>query len=173
VSREEQDPTENLLLIHSSTGVETEPEAEKSKSVSRIELGLKPGLFCFAVELNGEPTNGSHTKSEEETTVLGFLGIVRVPEIFYLFSDDYWGKGYAFEAVTAFLNDYWQRFPLGLPGIDPIHRDILEGHVLDGNSASIKLLGKLGFYHVRGSTGTGFGRQDYPTKVFQLGRPVA
>ena len=56
------------------------------------------------------------------------------PDIGFAFIPDYWGKGFAFEAATAVMNDARERLKLNriLAIVDPV------------NDASIKLLERLG-----------------------------
>ncbi|EQB46564.1 hypothetical protein CGLO_14393 [Colletotrichum gloeosporioides Cg-14] len=144
-------------------GVETELVAEKSRSVERIRMMMKPGMFSFAVILPlpfHAPSPASHEKDEEggKGQVIGFLGITSPPQIFYIFSRGSWGTGYATEALRAFLGEYWGRFPGGLKteagsgsvGVEKDEGgDFLEAHVHDGNVGSENVLRKLGFEVVR------------------------
>lgn len=120
----------------------------------------EPGKFSFAVEL---PDGGP---------VIGFLGITSPPEIFYIFDEAHWGKGYATEALRAFLDAYWTRFPEGLPGVPTEIRDVLEAQVHEGNVASEGILAKCGFVHVGDGVTDAHGRNDVPQKIFRLERPA-
>ncbi|KAH7065145.1 GNAT domain-containing protein [Macrophomina phaseolina] len=65
--------------------------------------------------------------------VIGVLGAARAPEIGYILHPDYWGRGIATEALTAFLPLFWKKYE-GIYGyatakIDPDHfasRKVLE-----------------------------------------------
>ncbi|KAF3810058.1 hypothetical protein GCG54_00002509 [Colletotrichum gloeosporioides] len=165
-------------------GVETELAAEKSRSVERIRMMMKTGMFSFAVILPlpfHAPSPASHEKDEEggKGQVIGFLGITSPPQIFYIFSRGSWGTGYATEALRAFLGEYWGRFPGGLKteagsgsvGVEKDEGgDFLEAHVHDGNVGSENVLRKLGFEVVREEKTMAHG-VEVGTQVYRLNRP--
>lgn len=69
----------------------------------------------------------------------------------YMFGQQYWGQGYATEAVSAFLRDAYAF----LPELDVLHAD-----VYDDNTASIRLLTRLGFTRAGPSTCQSLGRVE-------------
>ncbi|KAK6000787.1 hypothetical protein QM012_003512 [Aureobasidium pullulans] len=85
-----------------------------------------PGIYNFAVCLKATAN-----------TVIGLLGCFSFPEIGYLFSPTYAGKGYATEALLAFTP--------ALFAIMPVEQTFAEAHVDVENVASIKLLERCGW----------------------------
>lgn len=76
--------------------------------------------------------------------LLGVVGVHRVdpvPELGYILHPSAWGKGYATEAVGAFVEHFWQ----ARPGLD-----VIEAKVDEANPESIRVLLKCGF--VEGET---------------------
>ncbi|HKV35018.1 MAG TPA: GNAT family N-acetyltransferase [Pyrinomonadaceae bacterium] len=76
---------------------------------------------------------------KDSKTPAGMCGLLKReelpdPDIGFAFIPDYWGKGFAFEAATAVMNDARERLKLNriLALVDP------------ANDASIKLLERLG-----------------------------
>ena len=45
--------------------------------------------------------------------VIGLIGAVRAPEVGYMLNADYWGKGYATEAMRAFMPLFFNHFSGG------------------------------------------------------------
>lgn len=71
---------------------------------------------------------------ELEGQCIGKIGCWRLPEIGYLLSRDCWGKGYATEALTAFVAYAFAGFT-----------DHLTADVDPRNTASLSLLARAGF----------------------------
>ena len=67
--------------------------------------------------------------------LIGKAGCWRLPEIGFIFHPDYWGRGFAFEALTAVIERVFARYPI--PAI--------RADVDPRNAASLRLLGRLGF----------------------------
>ncbi|KAL3297495.1 Acyl-CoA N-acyltransferase [Colletotrichum asianum] len=168
-------------------GVETELVAERSRSVERIRMMMGPGMFSFAVVLPSPAPSISHSSTsmareedeEGEGQVIGFVGVTSPPQIFYIFGRQSWGRGYATEALRAFLEEYWGRFPGGLkpeagPGSVGVDKDeegdFLEAHVHDGNVGSENVLRKLGFKVVREGKTMAHG-VEVGTQIYRLNRP--
>lgn len=72
---------------------------------------------------------------EHEGQVIGKAGFWRLPEIGYIFHPDNWGRGLAFECLSALIERAFRRYDFEklLADVDP------------RNAASLKLLAKLGF----------------------------
>ncbi|KAH0253382.1 acyl-CoA N-acyltransferase, partial [Aureobasidium melanogenum] len=85
-----------------------------------------PNIYNFAVCLK-----------DSASTLIGFLGCYSYPEIGYLFSPAYAGKGYATEALLAFTP--------ALFAVMPVEQIFAEAHVDTQNVASIKLLERCGW----------------------------
>lgn len=74
-----------------------------------------------------EPDNGPR--------VIGLIGAVRAPEVGYMFNAEYWGRGYATEALRAFMPLFFEHYS-GKNTLD--HRDEKgeESHASNGNVAN-------------------------------------
>ncbi len=133
----------------------------------------KEHMFSFAIQLPSTSleANGDSCGQGNGGPIKGFIGITAPPEIFYIFDEPFWGKGYATEALEAYLKTYWARYPDGLVGVPEETRDYLEADVVAENSGSENVLKKNGFECVRGGIMRGNGR-EVPTKVFRVMRPV-
>ena len=81
---------------------------------------------------------------EYEERVIGKAGFWRYPEIGYILHPDVWGRGLAFECLTALIGRVFRRTEL-----DPVLADVDPR-----NSASLRLLARLGFVEVRRATAT-------------------
>lgn len=78
--------------------------------------------------------------SSTEYTAIGSVGSPRAGELGYMFHPSYWGKGYATEAVMAFLKTYYEIMGPGAGNI--------VAHTDSENEASKKVLVKCGFKQV-------------------------
>ncbi len=72
---------------------------------------------------------------EYEGRAIGKAGAWRFGEIGFIFHPAYWGKGLAFEALSAVIPHIFEYLPV----------DRLEADVDPRNDASLKLLARLGF----------------------------
>ena len=72
---------------------------------------------------------------EFEGRVVGKAGFWRLPEIGYIFHPDCWGRGLAYECLTALTARAFRRLDI----------EALKADVDPRNAASLRLLGKLGF----------------------------
>jgi RimJ/RimL family protein N-acetyltransferase len=94
--------------------------------------------------------------------MIGILGVFStdpVAEVGYTFHPDYWGRGYATEALTAFMERYW---------VDRPDVKVVVGKCDVENGASGRVLEKAGF--VRGEALEGEGkRRGWIWRCFRLG----
>ncbi|EMD85797.1 hypothetical protein COCC4DRAFT_34679 [Bipolaris maydis ATCC 48331] len=86
------------VMIHTSTLPSDNIEATKAwiQGCHQVEHN-----WNFAVVLL-EPHDGPH--------VIGLIGAVRAPEVGYMFNASYWGKGYATEALRAFMPMFFEHY---------------------------------------------------------------
>ncbi|KAK4498101.1 hypothetical protein PRZ48_010757 [Zasmidium cellare] len=75
--------------------------------------------------------------------IVGIMGSFHVPKCGYLIRTDRAGKGYATEALRAFLPAYFERVPPASEGGTGV--DFIEGYVDVENKASQRVLDKCGF----------------------------
>jgi [ribosomal protein S5]-alanine N-acetyltransferase len=91
-----------------------------------------------AAWLDGMIANGPDQPDfviEREGRVIGKAGFWRLPDVGYILHPDYWGQGFAAEAVAAAIDHVFQTRDL----------DELTADVDPENAASIRLLERLGF----------------------------
>lgn len=81
---------------------------------------------------------------ETEGRVIGKAGVYRLPDIGYILHPDFWGRGLAFEALSAVIERVFARFDI----------PALTADVDPRNVASFRLLQKLGFEEVRRAENT-------------------
>jgi Acetyltransferase (GNAT) domain len=79
--------------------------------------------------------------SASSPEVIGVVGLNRFERLLYIFHPDYWGKGYATEALKGFQKR--------LAEVQP-ERVLLVAAVHEGNDKSENVLGKCGFLKVAG-----------------------
>lgn len=75
--------------------------------------------------------------------VIGTIGAIRTPEVGYGIHPDYWGKGYASEALQAFMPFFWDQFS------GEERYDHAEAYCHPDNIGSRRLLEKNGFTLVK------------------------
>ena len=95
--------------------------------------------------------------------LIGSIGVGGNPyNLGYMFDPDHWGRGYASEALQAFLPAAFAHFP----EIDQIGADIY-----DDNPASARILQKLGFVRVGAANCEGIGRVEAaPSSAYRVTR---
>ena len=91
----------------------------------------------------GHPSNYDVEPSHEHPTprVIGLIGAVRAPEVGYMLNADYWGKGYATEAMRAFMPLFFDHFSGG----DYEKYEYAEAQTDPELEASQNVLLKVGF----------------------------
>ena len=105
-----------------------------------------PLSLVYAVEIVFPDSNSK----PEEPIVIGFTGAHHLPEVGYIFEPDFWGKGYATEALKAWLAMYWQQYPDGHPSLERTlgasqGLPFLKAETGPEGKASAKVLQKCGF----------------------------
>ncbi|KAF1979701.1 acyl-CoA N-acyltransferase [Bimuria novae-zelandiae CBS 107.79] len=73
--------------------------------------------------------------------VIGLIGAVRAPEVGYMLNNNYWGKGYATEALRAFMPLFFEHYSGGEQG----RFEYAEAHTDPELVASQHVLEKAGF----------------------------
>ncbi|KAF9701615.1 hypothetical protein EKO04_001126 [Ascochyta lentis] len=121
---------------------------------------------------NHGKTHASSTERSREQPkprVIGLIGAVRAPEVGYMLNADYWGKGYATEAMRAFMPLFFDHFSGG----DYEKYDFAEAHTDPELESSQRVLMKVGFelYEKRSRDFENpiLGWRD--TLVFRMARP--
>jgi len=102
-----------------------------------MELMMKDGLFSFTIELSIPDPLPASAIHGSQAPIIGFIGITSPPQIFYILDEEYWGRGYATDAVRTLANFGFQR--LGL------HR--ITAAIGPDNAASVSVVKRAGFTH--------------------------
>ena len=76
-------------------------------------------------------------------TIIGVTGAIRTPEVGYLFHKDTWGKGYATEALAAFMPLLWNH--MGQDAPKDARYDYATAFTDPENKGSQRVLEKCGF----------------------------
>ncbi|NEX92683.1 GNAT family N-acetyltransferase [Caulobacter sp. 17J65-9] len=100
---------------------------------------------------------------ELQGRVVGKAGCYRLPDVGYILHPDVWGRGYATEALSAFI-----------PHVFAAHAvDRLTADVDPRNGASLRLLGKMGFVETGRAANTWLVGEEWCDSVYlALERPV-
>lgn len=93
---------------------------------------------------------------EYEGKVIGKAGFWRLPEIGYIFHPVYWGRGLAFECLSALIDRAFDRWRV----------EELVADVDPRNTASLRLLAKLGFLETRREKATILVGDEWCDSVF-------
>jgi RimJ/RimL family protein N-acetyltransferase len=91
-----------LILIHTRSILPSD-DIEKSKAWI-TGCHERPNCWNFVIELLTAPSEPFQPR------VIGLIGAVRAPEVGYMLNADYWGKGYATEALRAFMSLFFDHF---------------------------------------------------------------
>ena len=99
---------------------------------------------------------------EHDGRAIGKAGCYRLPEIGYILHPDYWGQGFATEALTAVIAHIFAHHPV----------DALRADIDPRNLASIRLLERLGFTESHRATRTwNIGEEWCDSVYYTLKRP--
>ncbi|EME81266.1 uncharacterized protein MYCFIDRAFT_140868 [Pseudocercospora fijiensis CIRAD86] len=107
---------------------------QAARWVSSRALGRHVFNFC----IREKSPCGAATASSR---IVGMVGAFHWPMVGYMIHPDLQGKGYATEALKAFIPRYWERVPEGTAG----GHDVLEGYTDSENFASHRILEKCRF----------------------------
>ncbi|KAK2778727.1 hypothetical protein CKAH01_11653 [Colletotrichum kahawae] len=134
--------------------VETEVVAERSRSVERIRMMMRTGMFSFAI----------FYIFARESWGRGYA-----TEALKTFLEEYWGRfpgGLKTEAGSGLMGET----KVGEMEEEEEGRHFLEAHVHDGNVGSVNVLQKCGFEVVREGKTMAHG-VEVGTQIYQLNRP--
>ena len=83
-----------------------------------------------------------------DADIVGMVGGVRLPEVGYIYDPSIWGNGFATEALRAWMDMYWSKWPDGHPDLPKEERGHLRaktGQENGGMNDSGNVLKKCGF----------------------------
>ena len=121
----------------------------------------------------GDPNDLTYTarlKSAPDV-VIGSLGAAPLPEVGYVYDPSVWGKGYATEALRAWIDMYWKRYSEGHPGLEGDNKNCLGAETGSEDPNSPRVLKKCGFRFVRQVQVVEEGK-DAALDYWRLDRPV-
>ncbi|KAF2640215.1 acyl-CoA N-acyltransferase [Massarina eburnea CBS 473.64] len=133
---------EDVMLMRSQpevmkhTSILPSTDIEKAKAWIQGSHNLD-NCWNFVVEL----LPSTSTPPAGAPRVIGLVGAVRAPEVGYMFNQNYWGKGYATEALKAFMPLFFDHFSGGEQG----RFEYAEAHTDPELVASHNVLDKAGF----------------------------
>ena len=142
--------TERLVLRRARAGDLAAIHAVLSDPVAMLYWSTPPHRSLLETEewLNGMIAARAEESDdfviECEGRVIGKAGCWRLPEIGFIISPDYWGRGLAREALTAIIARLFERFPIPAVTADVDPR----------NTQCLALLRRLGFVETGRATRT-------------------
>ena len=129
------------------------------------DRALGVDVFNFAIELKSP----SDSENNQPFKFIGVLGSYHWPAVGYLIHPEYAGKGYATEALQAWLRAYFEHVPTSREG----GFDYVEASTDTQNWGSRKVLERCGFklceIHEKDFENLVFGLRD--TAVYRIARP--
>ncbi|KAJ5168982.1 uncharacterized protein N7482_004576 [Penicillium canariense] len=123
----------------SSRGVCKTIEETKGRISGILPDANRPGIDNYGVFIRPWTTESTTEMGPEDSQVIGIVGVHKddpIPELGYIFHPSAWGKGYATEAVSAFVQHYFTIRP---------DAQLIEAKVDSKNLPSIRVLQKCGF----------------------------
>ncbi|KAF2711518.1 acyl-CoA N-acyltransferase [Pleomassaria siparia CBS 279.74] len=126
------------VMKHTSLG--TSDDIEKSKAWIQ-GCHDRDNCWNFCIELLPSQTSTPIEAHPAGPRVIGMIGAVRAPEVGYMFNTDYWGKGYATEALRAFMPLFFEYYSGGEAEL----YEYAEAHTDPELIASQNVLLKAGF----------------------------
>ena len=102
--------------------------------------------FYYTISLRAPSNIPGEVENPPETqdgTFVGYVGEYDPPQVGFMLLTTFHGKGYATEALRAFLDIYWSRETCGAGGLSG--RDYVEAEVQGENIASQRVCEKCGF----------------------------
>lgn len=158
------------LLIRPMTGADaaefhilrTQPEVMIFTSTGKVDTNLDATLTWINRFVHPNNSNTFSFAVEELVNpgvIVGTVGshINEPPSLGYMFRTEFWGQGYATEAVRGWLEEYW-KLPRqeidasdGMPEVAELQwagdcvREVLIAEIEAGNTGSIKVMEKCGF----------------------------
>ena len=134
-----------------------------TRNLSRIPTGwTEAAAIDFIAESRFRGLPGFRLAIEKDGRCIGGLGLGGSPVgIAYFLAPDHWRQGIATEALSAFLPEVFERFPI----------NTLVADHFDDNPASGAVLRKLGFVETGRDMGTSKGRlEPHPVITYALSR---
>ncbi|KIW08131.1 uncharacterized protein PV09_01065 [Verruconis gallopava] len=142
---------------------------EKSQALDWVESALaSDDNYNFVVELLAhdmssglQDSNPSDANKTAEPVVIGSMGIMPHHQLGYMFYKDYWGKGYASEALNAFVSKAFEELP---------EVEKLTAKVDSENYGSLGVMRKCGFTEVARVPYVNATMGDRTEVQFEIGR---
>lgn len=127
----------------------TDPDTrEKSEEWLKARLE-SPKSMVYTVFLlppkANSPTSSDHPSEKPRLQCIGLTGAAALPEIGHTFLPSTWGKGFATEALKAWIAMYWETFPDGHPVLAEDEKGYLKAITGPGGGGSQAVLRKCGF----------------------------
>jgi RimJ/RimL family protein N-acetyltransferase len=104
----------------------------------------RPTYDSFVVEIAPESADYSNHPSSDQRKVIGIIGSPAIPHVGYIFHPTGQGKGYATEALNAFMEVFWKCVPPVSSGKDASF-DYARASTDADNMSSRRLLERCGF----------------------------